>query len=87
MGCSRSALDVYKRQGHIERAELEDDLFIRLFADADSVSYTHLDVYKRQVLDRLVQKEIQAAEQNDEIQYMQQNLLPINCLLYTSSCV
>ena len=31
-----------------------------------------------EVLDRLVQKEIQAAEQNDEIQYMQQNLLPIN---------
>ena len=31
-----------------------------------------------EVLYRLVQKEIQAAEQNDEIQYMQQNLLPIN---------
>ena len=64
-----------------------------------SVSYTHLDVYKRQLINMLIyymmdktnqmyQQVLQqeAISQQNEF-YMQQIALTKDCLLYTSRCV
>ena len=45
-----------------------------------SVSYTHLDVYKRQAIDRSQKKEAQNVELTPEMEEEP-------CLLYTSRCV
>ena len=55
----------------------------------ESVSYTHLDVYKRQALRRQVRAWQKAADRDDaepgglEVAIGELN----NCLLYTSRCV
>ena len=55
----------------------------------DSVSYTHLDVYKRQALDNIGWKEIVGCIAGDDtimcaIRTMEEAQ---TCLLYTSRCV
>ena len=63
------------------------------FAYAGSVSYTHLDVYKRQGLDRLIKvcydllglmSYLTAGEQEVRAWTIEKGT---NCLLYTSRCV
>ena len=62
------------------------------FAIAGAVSYTHLDVYKRQSYNRLWEMLIDKNMKRIEMQYLtgiSGNILARmgNCLLYTSRCV
>ena len=52
--------------------------------DTESVSYTHLDVYKRQVLTLFQQIVAGSPTLSDELSTVAMN---IDCLLYTSRCV
>ena len=75
---------VYYLNGELSPKELKE------LGAAGPVSYTHLDVYKRQVLDRLVKdRDIQldyATAEKNYIKSICKGLFKI-CLLYTSRCV
>ena len=50
------------------------------------VSYTHLDVYKRQVLDGVLQEVARRGVQADGLELLLAEQA-VGCLLYTSRCV
>ena len=55
-----------------------------------AVSYTHLDVYKRQVLDHIGRSKAQVEQVRDQVQEILRKLKTMQdetCLLYTSRCV
>ena len=57
---------------------------LMLVVSAGAVSYTHLDVYKRQTPERSTMRPPSAAQ---EPRWASQPALQRNCLLYTSRCV
>ena len=76
-----------------EEAALEEKTETR---EPDAVSYTHLDVYKRQEVDREVMKALRNEEKKLRRSYDaggasdsedSKDAQPSTCLLYTSRCV
>ena len=64
----------------------------RMDAAIDPVSYTHLDVYKRQVHGQLGRAIVDTVrhtlgQQVDDAVVQSEQPLPNSCLLYTSRCV
>ena len=77
--------------------ETEENTDLSISREIRTVSYTHLDVYKRQLIDKLIDAS-QAGVKVElivrgiccvkpQVEGATENITVISCLLYTSRCV